>query len=379
MLIEELLTLGRKIVKENIIKSKKIVLSQRFKSLSQASTETTYFFPVICSEQLTSDEVMMLMKMFERNYAIFTMTAFSLIPIVDANSAEYGIKDHLSKVHQNIGVPQHPGTIQLQLNSSADNVNYGILNEQNSSLNYKLGNKATISIQNNDIPVVEVKDKGKKQSSATSMVRSTVDYEWKKANEALPTTIIIPLKFKDTVIQIPIHIKAVMHKAPTQVLIKDIVGSISQSRGFLNFVKYVSGEKDSLVDFLFGISNIKENLLNRSKSPWLDAFKRRRLLAKLAWGTVANNYKPIGTLVITMNEVNILKNEYDIDVFQEAKRIMKEYYLLGFTILDQTNEIAYVLFDSYPDFQELPYRTLEREASNQDKTLREMIRAMGRM
>ena len=368
MYIEDIITLGRKLLKDNMFKSKKITLSQRFKSLSQAASETTYFFPIACSEQVTSDEVMMLMRMFERNYAIFTRTAFSLIPFVDTSNPEYGIKEHLAKVHQNMGVPNHPGSVTINLEASSERINYGILNEQNASREF------VQRMRNN----VNVDDKIPANTLPPSQVVAE-NYDWKKANDAMPTSIHIPLRFNNDTLDLLVHIKAVMHKVPTQVLVKDIVGSMSQSRGFLNFVKYVSGEQKSLVDFLFGISNIKENLVNKSKSPWLEAFKRRRRLAKLAWGTVANNYKPIGTVVLTMNEVNILKNQYDIDVFKEAKKIMDQYYLLGFAILDQTNEIAYVMFDSYPDFQEYPYRTLEREASNQDKTLREMIRAMGRI
>lgn len=372
MFIEDIIMLGRKIIKDNILKTKKITLTQRFKSLSQASTESTYFFPIACSEQLTSDELMMLMKMFERNYAVFTRTAFSLIPFVDMSNSEYGIKEHLSKVHQNIGVPANIGSVSIKLEAASEGINYGILNENNAAKEFVENLKSKVSVEKADIH-------SQKKKAASQSATATVDHEWKKANEVLPTTVIIPLNVKDTTVEIPVHIKAVMHKVPTQVLIKDIVGSIHQSKGFLNFVKYISGEQKSLIDFLFGISNIKEDLLNRTKSPWLDAFKRRRRLAKLAWGTVADNYKPIGTIVLTMNEVNILKNQYDVDVFKEARKIMNQYYLLGFTILDQTNEIAYVMFDAYPDFQEYPYRTLEREANNQDKTLREMIRAMGRV
>jgi hypothetical protein len=370
MFIEDMLMLGKKIWKDNILKSKKITLTQRFKSLSQASTESTYFFPIACSEQTTTDEVSMLMKMFERNYAVFTRTAFSLIPFVEMSSSQYGIKGHLSKVHQNIGIAPNPGSYSLT--ESTDNINYGILNENNATKNFINYVKANVTNDNTELQAAARGGHGNPLPVA-------VDYEWRKANEVLPTTVNISLRIDGNTMDLPVHIKANMHKVPTSVLVQDIVGSMSQSKGFLNFVKYISGEQKSLTDFLFGISNMKEDLLNKDANPWLEAFKRRKRLAKLAWGTVSDNYKPIGTIVLTMNEVNILKNQYEIDVFKEAKKIMNQYFLLGFTILDQTNEIAYILFDSYPDFQEYPYKTLEREASNQDKTLRDMIRAMGRI
>jgi hypothetical protein len=372
MIIEDLIMLGKKVIKDNILKSKKVTLSQRFKSLSQASTESTYFFPIACSEQATPDEIAMSMKLFERNYAIFTRTAFSLIPYVEMSSSEYGIKEHLSKVHQNIGVMPNMGSYKYSLEASTENINYGVLNENNASNAFVNHVKAKVSNDNTSIV-------GNSRGQNGQAAPITVDYEWKKANEVLPTTVNIPLRVNGDNMDLPVHIKANVHKVPTSVLVQDIVKSMNQSKGFLNFVQYVSGEQKSLVDFLFGVSNMKEDILKTNSSPWLDAFKRRKRLANLAWGTVADNYKPIGTIVLTMNEVNILKNQYEIDVFVEAKKIMTQYFLLGFMILDQTNETAHILFDSFPGFQEYPYKTLEREASNQDKTLRDMIRAMGRI
>jgi hypothetical protein len=90
-----------------------------------------------------------------------------------------------------------------------------------------------------------------------------------------------------------------------------------------------------------------------------------------------NNLKPIATLCVTMNEVNALKTQYDIDVFKDVKKIMDAYYLLGFCIVDQVNEVVYVRYDSQVDFQEFPYKTLEREAASQDRTLKDMVKAMG--
>jgi len=373
MFIEDLVILGKRVWKDNIMKSNKITLTQRFKSLSQASTESTYFFPIACSEQANEDEVSMMMKLYERNYAVFTRTAFTLIPFVQMDTSEYGIKEHLSKVHQNLGMGPNLGGVQFPLKeSSKENINYGILNENNAAKNFVDQVKSNLEYNN-------LQHQGTPRGRGGSPAPANVDHDWKKANEVLPTTINVPLKMNNQTIDLPVHIKANMHKVPTTVLVQDIVGSMSQSKGFLNFVKYVSGEKKSLIDFLFGIDSMKEDLLNKTTNPWLEAFKRRKRLATLAWGVVAENYKPIGTIVLTMNEVNILKNQYDIDVFKEAKKIMNQYYLLGFSILDQTNQIAYILFDSYPSFQEYPYKTLEREASNQDKTLRDMIRAMGRI
>jgi hypothetical protein len=412
-MIEELITLGKMYLKNKSIfpgKGDNIQIGGKIKSLAQASNEATYYFPVVASESLTPDENVMIMRALERVYALFTRTAFSLVPAIKVSNINIAnVQDYLHQFHTNIGA-KTPFGVNIRLEATTDQINYGILNEANAAGNFKkkmdnFADNVTSSTDTGNIGAYKIKhdytydDEGKGTVDKTEKAQKYVssfqsinkgavlgDVDWKKANDLIPTIVNVPVRFieeqnnvikTEYTVEISVNVKATMHRAPAETLIQDIMKSIHQGRGFLNFVKYFSGEEKSTADFMFGISNMKEDLMNRKSNPWLEAFKRRKRLSDLAWGTLIDNFKPIGTICLTMNEVNVLKNKYDIDIFKEAEKIIKQYFLLGFMIVDQVNELIYVQYDSQPGFQEYPYRTLEREGSNQDRTLRDMIKAMG--
>jgi len=396
MIIEELITLAKMMYKEKAIdkmkKGQVLFGGQRIKSIAQLANETTYFFQVVSSDNLASDELIMIVRAVERSYAIFARTAFSLIPAVEVDSFNAStVKDYLSMFHTNIGLNSNI-SIKTSLfeTSNVDNFNTAILNE--ATLNTK---SPSINIS----PLDAFGDKGRmtfaSDASSVKGYMSTLgkmnpakimsDVDWKKANDLLPTVINVPIKFVSVskekhfehVVEVQVNIKATMHKASTDVLVQDLANTVANKKGFLNFVKYISGEQKSTADFMFGISQIKREILDKKGNPWLNAFRRRKRLADLAWNTLSNNFKPTGTICITMNEVELLKLKYNIDIFKEAEKIMREYYLLGFLIADQTNEVLHVMYDSQPGFQEYPYRTLEREAASQDRTIKDMVKAMG--
>ena len=95
-----------------------------------------------------------------------------------------------------------------------------------------------------------------------------------------------------------------------------------------------------------------------------------------------NNYLPNGTIVITMNEVDYIKSEYGVDIMRSdhCRMLMDANFLLGFVVLDQTNEIAHVMYDGINggSFQQYSYAALEREQQNSDRAMKEMFRLMNR-
>ena len=92
-------------------------------------------------------------------------------------------------------------------------------------------------------------------------------------------------------------------------------------------------------------------------------------------------YTPNGTVVMTMNEVNFIKDQYGIDVMNmdHVRMIMDTDFLLGFVIVDQSEEVVYVRYDGHDyGFQTYTYAMLDREAAASDRMIREMYRAMSR-
>lgn len=212
--------------------------------------------------------------------------------------------------------------------------------------------------------------------------------ELKKANEAVPTfakaTISFIVEDTDEIINrdVLVGIKAYIHKAPTAELVNDVYNCIINKRKFLRFVKFITGEERSLSDLLFGVKELRSDALDaKSGGEWRNAFKRRRRWAKMSVPYLMKEYTPNGTICMTMNEVNYIKSEYGIDIMDpdHVRMIMDADYLLGFVVIDQSEELVYVTYDGHGyGFQTYTYAALERESANSDRMMRELYRSFSR-
>lgn len=217
------------------------------------------------------------------------------------------------------------------------------------------------------------------------------DMDMKKANDAIPTFAKASIGFvidgtEETIMRdVLVGIKSYVHRAPTRELVDDVYNCIINKRKFLRFVKFITGEEKSLADLLFGFKELKNDALDGRKSGagrWRSAFKRRRRFAKMSIPYLMKEYTPNGTVVMTMNEVEFIKQEYGIDIMTEdhIRMIMDADFLLSFVILDQANEMVYVTYDGQGYiFQNYTYSQLERsDGQTSDRALRELYRSFSR-
>ena len=248
-------------------------------------------------------------------------------------------------------------------------------------------------IQKQDAELKTIKDA--KAKSARIMPKESIrpfersvftDMDVKKANDALPmfakATISFVVDDTGEVLNrdLLIGIKAYMHLAPAAELVTDIYNCIINKRKFLRFVKFITGEERSLSDLLFGINELKTDALsNKSESGrWRSAFRSRKRWSKISIPKLMKEYTPNGTLVITMNEVNYLKDQYGIDIMRSdhVKMLMDADFLLGFVIIDQANEMVYVTYDGHGyGFQQYTYNMLERAAEISQREMMQLYRA----
>lgn len=213
--------------------------------------------------------------------------------------------------------------------------------------------------------------------------------DMKKSNDMVPTfthaTIGFVIDETEEVVSrdVMVGIKTYIHKAPTAELVNDIANTIQNKRKFLKFVKFITGEERSLADLIFGFKELKNDAMDSRKagSQWRSAFKRRKRWSKMTIPYLTKEYTPNGTIVMTMNEVDYIRDTYGIDLMKNnhCKMIMENNFLLGFVILDQANEIAYVMYDGQTwQFQEYTYNMLEREQQMTDRMMRELYRSFSR-
>ena len=212
--------------------------------------------------------------------------------------------------------------------------------------------------------------------------------DMKKANEAIPTftraTIGFIVDETEQVVNrdVLVGIKVQIHKCQAKSLIDDIYNCIINKRKFLKFVKYISGEEKSLADLLFGFKELKLDAANSTGAKrWSSAFRRRGRWSKMSVPYLMKNYTPNGTVVLTMNEVQFIRDEYGVDIMtpEHVRMLMDAEFLLGFVVLDQANEMCYVTYDGHGgEFQQYTYAMLEREQQTTDRMMRELYRSMSR-
>ena len=85
-----------------------------------------------------------------------------------------------------------------------------------------------------------------------------------------------------------------------------------------------------------------------------------------------NGSAAISTLVITQQEVDMVKDEYDIDMNNPkvAIEFMDAYNLMALVIVDEPLEIAHFIYDGDAYFEDLSFSALQRE---NDKSYKQVI------
>lgn len=139
-----------------------------------------------------------------------------------------------------------------------------------------------------------------------------------------------------------------------------------------NLIRATTGEIHFCKDFIAAIDqakiDAKQNsrlaksspiwrcLQNRSMGSTMSRLKKNR----------ANDAAAITTLVVSIEEVNVLKKDYGIDLTnpKKAKFLMEQYNLLSFVIVDEQVEVARFLYDGEKNFEDYSFGVLERETGD---------------
>lgn len=216
------------------------------------------------------------------------------------------------------------------------------------------------------------------------------DNDVRKANELVPTTMHIRTilvndeneeqGFMDFVI----GVKATMHPIASDEMITNLVNACKNNNKFFNFIRWTTGEISFFKDFLFDIKQIKDDVMDRSAgaSPFWIALKRRRRLAKMKDNLfMPNQILPNTSIVVSMEEVDFIKSNYGFDLMNPSfvDKIMQQYFLLSFVIVDNSSQISHFMFDGQTAFQSTTFSALERENTNKANDFKEMLKLINRV
>ena len=194
----------------------------------------------------------------------------------------------------------------------------------------------------------------------------------RKANELIPTTMHVRTVLingeKETqgTMDFIIGIKSTLHPVSSEEVVSNIVSAVKTRGKIFNFIRWTTGETSFLKDFVFNVNEMKNDVANRSagSSHWWIALKRRRALSKLKnIAMFKNQLLPNASIVVSMDEVNYIKSEFGYDLMDSkfVSKVMDQYFLLSFVVVDTASQVTHFLFDGSNDFQSVSFSGLERE------------------
>lgn len=207
--------------------------------------------------------------------------------------------------------------------------------------------------------------------------RSMLDTDVKKANELVPTLMSVNIivdngKGQPYPLTFIIGIKAKLYTVSSMDIVDRLVAKNKDTNILNKFIRATTREISFLKDFLFAIDQTKIDALSQSRrgssSKFWKILERRSKKSKLRRTLgMKNDALAITTLVITQDEVEYTKKEYNIDLEKPnvIRPIMEAYNLMGFCILDEANEVAKFIYDTGEDvYEDVAFTSLERETAD---------------
>ncbi len=110
---------------------------------------------------------------------------------------------------------------------------------------------------------------------------------------------------------------------------------------------------------------------------WWTTLKRRKTIARTKNAFGKGKLLPNASIVCSMEEIMEMKDSYGLDLMEpkNIKRIMDRYFLLGFAVVDEAQELCHFIFDGENNYQVVSFKGLEKEnnSKNDFKDIYKMI------
>ena len=202
------------------------------------------------------------------------------------------------------------------------------------------------------------------------------DNDVKKCNELVPTTLTLTLQVKDGssfggVSNFVIGVKGLLHPVNSDDMISNLLSGYKSGNKFFNFLRWTSGEIKFIKDLILNMDNIREDVVKKhakNGSGWWSALKRRKNVAALRRIKGSGRILPNTTIVCSINEIDELKEAYGVDLMNPTaiKKLMKTFFLLGFVIVDDSQELCHFIFDGDNNYQVVSFSGLEKENNSKN-------------
>lgn len=370
------------------------------KSIASLARDQIMQFPVYMSAQIPAEDAVVISKSLEKQYSV--LAALALSNHLNYSSSKYQtVGDVISEIHNNNDNPNMLNYVMnLVDNTKAvahafENISRVQVNADDlAGLWYGTNDEITTeSINNMYLPnegklrraeeafamAMEADNKKDKEEDNRvhrvdagappdswdanigtsnygfrgSNSKSASTPEFLKSNDqmlmnAAPTVITATMVIDNDKRDFMIAIKSMCHVVPSAQMISMLVDAVQDNQLAFKIIKWSKGEQHFFHDFIFGISNARDNANNmKNAGAWTYALKRRKEASKAFVGGGAP-LSPISTLVVTEQEVEAVKAACGIDISKDdvAAKLIQDYFLLAFMIYNTQTKAVMTMIDS---------------------------------
>jgi hypothetical protein len=402
------------------------VLTPRGNSIKYKAKELIAQYPVLFSDNLTSHSVMLVNRALEHEYVNLLQL------LIQNDGVKGGFKNtasYLGGFHQNIhndrnlddtlnpavGHLSKTGTVSnesLVMKKAIADVSKEFLTPMSEDLNYRSLNEESIDVKfsklvedwldkdqqgprtkdQHDKEETDKKDKefNSKHSTAKANINNV---EIKKANELTPTQVSVDLQYqeggKDVTRKITFGVKCVAHLIESNDIEYYLPNSVITRTPIMRAIQWTTGEIKFFRDFMFAIDEIKKTAVkgNNKGGFW---WRRLQQLSKISKGRASilpfakdpkNVKKPIptSTMVISKENVDGIRNRHGIDILAKPafiEKIMANFFLMTFVIVDESIETVYIYNDDTKDFSTFSFKSLEGFSKQKDFDIKDLYKML---
>lgn len=410
-----------------------VAILNRFKkddyksSISSGAKQLIMTYPMLCSNAISPKTMLMCSKSHERNCVTMLQLLFAAHTIT-VDEKENAI-DYIKQSHNNIdmrkisvdGLLKSSAQIESDISNvmsrtlsnasvfemaelvkadmrSVNNPTYFKESLNPISINdYKLRNvleEMVVSEAEDPKPMVDINILTSEKISILNknqqeeFKRQLLDTDVKKANELVPSLMIIRMVNKDAsgkcdYINSIIGVKSRVIPVDSYDIINKVFGKLNDNSKLLKFVKATTREISFTKDFILALDKAKVDTLTNSKrgssNPMWKVLEVRAIKARMnKLMRTTNNASAITSLLITQEEVDYMKknNSIDLENISTAISLLSSYNLLSLIIVDESIEVAKFLYDGNDSFDTFSFDNLERESSGDNGMYKKVINLM---
>ena len=292
------------------------------------------------------------------------------------------------------------GESSVVCEANSRNLNTGIYDDKdliaamNRSINKRVdksiakGFKKGITVNNNNN--IGKADRNMSAKDATDYFsKQLLDNDIKKANELMPTTMIVNFISRDEgvndVIRMSgvIGVKAKLYPVDSMDICNRISSKVKDKNGLFNLVRASTREISFFKDLAFAIDKAKMDAMymasDSNNAKMFKVLERRAAKNKFSRLIKKNDASPITSLVISQYEVDYLKQlNIDMEKSFNARSILEGYNLMDIVVADESMEIAKFLFDDGDGvYEAITFDALEKQAN--DSTYKKVVNLVSKI